>query len=324
MNNNRILLFRGCYEGRLDYVVEAYQCGCGSPDFIWDTFNAYSPLTLSVSMGHHRIVMYLLQVMGANPNFMDGSRTTALIEAVNKRDDTMVNILLNATNTNNITTNQSTILDVLSTPTTTPTLTPTPTTIVADPNITDAVGTSPLMYALRDNSMEIVKMLIKAGAYLDHSNDDGYTPMYLAERLDYEIMDSYVMDVFKDFQKYQLFDAVMNNQIGHIIAMSNNGFFDINARDYRGRTALFTAVRTQDMTMISVLLKLGANPDIAANDGTTPLILASFRGYKTIVETLLYVGKANAKCCDHDGEDAISEAKTPEIRDLIEIYNFVK
>jgi uncharacterized protein len=61
----------------------------------------------------------------------------------------------------------------------------------------------------------------------------------------------------------------------------------LNARDDRGDTALLVALSRQDDTWTAYLLQQGADPNLPARNGDTPLIAAARVGYAQGVEWLL-------------------------------------
>lgn len=76
----------------------------------------------------------------------------------------------------------------------------------------------------------------------------------------------------------------------------------INTRDASsGEGALHILVRGRDLTWMRFLLARGARPDLAANDGTTPLILAAQLGWLDGAEALIARG-ANVNLGNRRGE----------------------
>ena len=75
----------------------------------------------------------------------------------------------------------------------------------------------------------------------------------------------------------------------------------INYRDQSsGEGALHVLVRGRDLTWLSFLLARGARPDLQANDGTTPLILASQIGWYEGAQQLL-ARRANPNLGNRNG-----------------------
>ena len=76
----------------------------------------------------------------------------------------------------------------------------------------------------------------------------------------------------------------------------------INSRDSSsGEGALHILVRGRDLSWLRFLLGRGARPDLQANDGTTPLILAAQLGWIDGVQALLARG-ANVNLGNSRGE----------------------
>lgn len=68
-----------------------------------------------------------------------------------------------------------------------------------------------------------------------------------------------------------------------------------------GEGALHILVRGRDLTWLSFMLARGARPDLQANDGTTPLILAAQLGWYEGAEQLL-ARRANVNLSNSRGE----------------------
>ncbi len=81
---------------------------------------------------------------------------------------------------------------------------------------------------------------------------------------------------------------------------------DANTRDLSGNTPLhIVSGSSGDPELMSILLKAGANPNVANKTGITPLIAASWRGHWPAVEMLIKHGAhktINAKGKVHDAE----------------------
>ena len=76
----------------------------------------------------------------------------------------------------------------------------------------------------------------------------------------------------------------------------------LNYRDQsNGEGALHILVRGRDLTWLAFLLARGARPDLQANDGTTPLIMAAQIGWGEGAHQLLSRG-ANPNVANRNGE----------------------
>ena len=95
----------------------------------------------------------------------------------------------------------------------------------------------------------------------------------------------------------------------------------INARDGRGETALYAAVSGRDASWTGHLLNRGADPDLAARNGDTPLIAAARIGFVDAADWLLSKG-AKVDAENRMGETAlivaVHQRRTPMIRLLLE------
>jgi len=74
-------------------------------------------------------------------------------------------------------------------------------------------------------------------------------------------------------------------------ALNQPGSVLVNARDLAtGETALHIVVQRRDLVWLRFLLQKGANPNIAAKNGLTPLVLATNLGFNDGVEALVEGG----------------------------------
>ena len=158
-------------------------------------------------------------------------------------------------------------------------------------------GMTPLLYAARDGRMDIVRMLLEAGADINQRDANEITPLII---------------------------AITNNHPDVARDLIDRGA-DIKAVDWYGRTALWAAVETRNMyvdnatfvnsidrapflDLIQVLLERGADPNIRTKEvppirreflritgslawvdftGQTPFLTASLAGDLTVMKLLL-------------------------------------
>ena len=158
-------------------------------------------------------------------------------------------------------------------------------------------GMTPLLYAARDGRMDIVRMLLEAGADINQRDANEITPLII---------------------------AITNNHPDVARDLIDSGA-DIKAVDWYGRTALWAAVETRNMDvdnatfvnsidrapfldLIQVLLERGADPNVRTKEvppirreflritgslawvdftGQTPFLTASLAGDLTVMKLLL-------------------------------------
>ena len=85
----------------------------------------------------------------------------------------------------------------------------------------------------------------------------------------------------------------------------------LDAADDKGMTPLMlvlTSYRYQDGGFTEALLDLGADPNIATNDGTTPLMAAVSNGHGAVVKALVAAG-AELDVCDSHGRTALQHTR---------------
>ena len=69
----------------------------------------------------------------------------------------------------------------------------------------------------------------------------------------------------------------------------------VNKQTTSLQTALYNAVCGKQLGTVNLLIRLGADLDLATNQGATPLMTASFHGYLCIMTSLIDAG-ANLHC----------------------------
>lgn len=119
---------------------------------------------------------------------------------------------------------------------------------------------------------------------------------------------------------YEFLEAVRERNGTDATEMLNQpGTTVINSRDISsGETGLHIVVARRDLTWTRWLLQEGANPNIADNDGRTPLIVAAETGFLDGVETLLRRG-AQVDVSNATGETPLIAAVHARNVELMEV-----
>jgi ankyrin repeat protein len=176
---------------------------------------------------------------------------------------------------------------------------------------------SPLLYAARDGRLDIVRILVDAGAEVDQTDANGITPLLI---------------------------AITNNHPDVARYLIERGA-DIKATDWYGRTPLWAAVETRNMDvdnasfvnsvdrapfldLIKLLLEKGADPNVRMKEippirrvflratgslswvdftGQTPFLTAALAGDVTVMRLLLEKG-ADPKIPTFEGTTALMAA----------------
>ena len=150
-----------------------------------------------------------------------------------------------------------------------------------DPNAPDAaVWWTALHSAAENGHLEVVRLLLEAGAFCDQATtDDGTTPLILA--------------------------ALEGHLEVARLLLEAGASCDKAATD-DGSTALIQAAEDGHLEMVHLLLEAGASCDQAkTSDGTTPLIFAAQNGHLQVVRLLLLAGASCDKARTSDEATAL-------------------
>ena len=97
-----------------------------------------------------------------------------------------------------------------------------------------------------------------------------------------------------------LFIASLTDNV-KMIEILNKAGADMEKSDHQGYTPLLRATEENNINSVKILLSLGAHVDAKLEDGRTSLIIASYKGFYVIVEELIGNGASvNAKIHDHN------------------------
>ena len=172
---------------------------------------------------------------------------------------------------------------------------------------------------------ERAEMLIRKGADVNYSHQDGMTPLMAAARNGLTKSVKLLLISGADVNSKDK----ENNQALHFacqfipytiesIERLLEAGADVNSRNDMGKTPLFEAVNVEyhphyieehnnHVKAVNILVKAGADVNAEAKDGTTSLIFAAELGYVKCTETLLEAG-ADVNRCTNDGITAVMMA----------------
>ena len=131
-----------------------------------------------------------------------------------------------------------------------------PLTVSGDPNVSDALGRTPLHAAAMANAPMLIAALVAAGADVEASDKDGYTALHA---------------------------AAASNAPAAIAALAEAGA-DVAARDRDGFTPLLRAAASTSSAAITALLAAGADANERDGLGRTPLHLAGLLAKNWTIE----------------------------------------
>lgn len=168
----------------------------------------------------------------------------------------------------------------------------------------DSGGFTPLLYAVRENCLSCVEVLIGHGADLDKPDPDGVSPLLLAVLNSHWDIAKRLVEAGADVQQWDMF-----GQAPLLAVVSRRNNTRVNPGDPLNET--------DGMAVVRLLLAKGANPNMQVwlrpakqrggtlSRGTTPLIAAADSGDVEVLRLLLEHG-ADANHMQADLQTAVS------------------
>jgi ankyrin len=158
----------------------------------------------------------------------------------------------------------------------------------ADIELAEANGIRPLLMAVLNNHLDIARLLVEYGADVDADDFWGRSPLWAAveyRNLDMNNKDQDTpADNFVDRAPilefiHELLDAGAGvNARTREVPPSRRWLYalgDVSWVDFTGQTPFLRAALSGDTTLMRLLLKYGADPNLATPAGTTPLMAAA-------------------------------------------------
>ena len=118
------------------------------------------------------------------------------------------------------------------------------------------------------------------------------------------------------FNRYNLIEAVKNNDINKINSILKSGKAESNSKDKYCETALMIASCKGNLEIVKLLVDNGADVNIKSDIGNTALMFASEYGQLDIVKYLVEKG-ADINIKNEDGNTALDWAATEEIKEIL-------
>jgi ankyrin repeat protein len=177
-------------------------------------------------------------------------------------------------------------------------------------------GFSPLLHAVLAGGLDVVRVLVAAGADVDETAPDGVTALMLSLTKRHEQIALYLIDRGADPNPADagytaLHVASATGQLDAARALLAHGAtpnvrmempqrlttaFEIGVFSspgsgrllQKGSTPFLVAAKSADASMMRVLAEGGADPLLTTNDGTTPLMLAAGLGKRAATDITYY------------------------------------
>ena len=144
---------------------------------------------------------------------------------------------------------------------------------------THLIGNTPLIQAVTWNRVDILHLLIAAGADKEKSNNNGETPIIVAALRDnvqmLQVLLAYNCDPNKTTVSGEtaLFISVVKGNLD-IVKILLEHCRDKNQTTHDGKTLLFIAAKYGNLEIVNILLQSGCDVEIPSTDGFTPLDVA--------------------------------------------------
>jgi ankyrin repeat protein len=188
----------------------------------------------------------------------------------------------------------------------------------ANLELAEANGMTPLLMALLNNQLGVAKQLIDAGANVNADDFYGRTPLWAAVEyrnldMNNRIEDSPTTNNIDRAASLPLIKLLLEkganvNARTREVPPSRKWLYslnDVSWVDYTGQTPFLRAAFSGDTTVMRLLLDYGADPNLATNSGTTPLMAASGVGWvvqQTYTESMPSLLEAIRICLEHKAD----------------------
>lgn len=166
-----------------------------------------------------------------------------------------------------------------------------------------------------DNPAEIVRLITEQGAVYNVIDDDGYTPLAYAVKNNYIENVRVLLEYGSDpnapviigkhgfCSNVLLIHSIINNntEIAKLLIKANA---NTEIADTNRLMAITTAAQNGNLDVILDLIKAGANLDASTSGGWSALMIAAYNGHKSVVEALIAAG-ANVEQENKNGLTAL-------------------
>ncbi|HVG72645.1 MAG TPA: ankyrin repeat domain-containing protein [Vicinamibacterales bacterium] len=155
----------------------------------------------------------------------------------------------------------------------------------AEINQTDANGITPLIMAIVNNRVAVAKLLLEQGADIHATDWYGRTPLWAAvETRNMDVDNATFVNSIEREPMLEVISILLERGAKVNVRMKEvppirRSFLRVTGSlewvDFTGQTPFLTASRAADLTVMRLLLKHGADPNIGTFEGTTPLMAAA-------------------------------------------------
>ena len=168
----------------------------------------------------------------------------------------------------------------------------------ADPHLKNFIGRNLLHAAAEGGNISIVKSMLSRGIDIDSKDDESssVTPLIIAVKENHVEVMKYLLQKGADISlttgSYERNALHIASQYGSVAAIEMLLSYDLrpDSRDREGNTPLFCAAGCGQIEAVNCLLKHGADPFLRGEHGWSLLHFAAQSGNVIIIETILSKG----------------------------------
>lgn len=179
----------------------------------------------------------------------------------------------------------------------------------------DEQGKTALLLAIEYEKLRMIDELLEAGADPNAISPGGLRPLHLISSFKKTNIALFLIKkgalvnehAHTRFKNTPLHYAVSDQNISLVKILIKYGA-DVDLKNYRGWTALHWAALRDNASLIKLLYEAKANVDVQDKNGYTPLHLAALHASKNAVRVLLELG-ANANAVNQKGHNPYALAR---------------
>ena len=187
----------------------------------------------------------------------------------------------------------------------------------------DGLRLSTLHSACREGTLNVVKLLVEAGADVCVADEEENTCLMLASRKGHIDTVRYLVSLpgmnvnQRDSEGNTALHVAVREQHAEVAQVLIDAGADVNRRA-SGDTPLFLAIRKGSLDMVKLLVRAGAGVCIADEEGNTCLIFAVCEGHIDTVRYLVSLPQMDVTQADAHGDTALHYAAEEEMHLLID------
>ena len=150
-----------------------------------------------------------------------------------------------------------------------------------DLNKTSGDGSSAMVVAIQNGHYDVANFLVEKGADVNLANEKGWNPLYLTVK--HRNIETGTIPVPNQDQATNFINVLLDHKVNVNARVKANTEIRNGQRatwlNEAGGTAFLRAALCGDIEIMKLLVAHGADPKIATDDGTTPLMAAAGVGY---------------------------------------------